>query len=150
MIKRISITATSLFFLAACTQPANNKTAESTPQADSAVTQAMQDEHTSEYSLDWAGTYEGTIPCADCPGIKTTVVLHSDNTFQYDTEYVERKVKTTDKGTFSWEKNGSIVRLKGKDTNSSFKVGENQLILLDTEENVITGALADNYILKKK
>jgi len=151
MMKILSITAASLFLFTACTETTSNKgTENSSTQTDSAATKAMQDEHTSENSLDWAGTYEGTIPCADCPGIKTTIVLNSDNTFQYDTEYLERKVKTTDKGTFTWEKNGSTVHLKGKETDNYLKVGENQLFLLDTEGNIITGTLADNYILKKK
>ena len=147
MVKLRSLTALSLFFLAACNQPASNNNAST---ADTTITQAVIDEHTAEKSLDWAGTYEGTIPCADCPGIKTTVVLNDDHTFQYDTEYLEKKVTTTDKGTFSWENNGSTVSLKGKEINSTLKVGENQLILLDTEGNVITGELADHYILKKK
>ena len=147
MIKLLGLTATSLLFLAACNQPTSNNN-ETT--ADTTITQAMIDEHTSEKSLDWSGTYEGTIPCADCPGIKTTVVLNDDHTFQYDTEYLEKNVKSTDNGTFSWENNGSTVRLKGKETNSVFKVGENQLTLLDTEGNVITGDLADHYIFKKK
>jgi len=33
---------------------------------------------------------------------------------------------------------------------SKYLVGENQLFMLDTEGNRITGGLAENYILKKK
>lgn len=151
MIKILSITAASLFLFTACTETTSNKGAENgSAQTDSATTKAMQDEHTSENSLDWAGTYEGIIPCADCTGVKTAVTLNSDKTFQYDTEYLGENLKSSDKGTFTWEKNGSTVHLKGKETDNYLKVGENQLLLLDTEGNIITGTLADNYILKKK
>ena len=29
-----------------------------------------------------AGTYEGTLPAADCPGIKTVLTLNADSTYQ--------------------------------------------------------------------
>ena len=31
--------------------------------------------HNSRNALDWAGTYEGVLPCADCPGIQTRLSL---------------------------------------------------------------------------
>ncbi len=37
-------------------------------------------------SLDWAGTYQGILPCADCPGIKTQLVLNSDMTYQAENQ----------------------------------------------------------------
>lgn len=40
-----------------------------TSEASSAV--AVDTEHTAENSLDWNGKYTGTLPCADCEGIKT-------------------------------------------------------------------------------
>ena len=30
----------------------------------------------SKTSVDWVGKYEGTLPCADCEGIKTTLTLN--------------------------------------------------------------------------
>ncbi|WP_275552723.1 copper resistance protein NlpE N-terminal domain-containing protein [Tenacibaculum piscium] len=30
------------------------------------------DEHSAEYALDYQGVYKGTLPCADCSGIKYT------------------------------------------------------------------------------
>ena len=38
-----------------------------------------------------AGTYEGTLPAADCPGIKTVLTLNADSTYQYSADYLERK-----------------------------------------------------------
>lgn len=35
----------------------------------------MPDMHTAETSLDYQGTYAGTLPAADCPGIETRLTL---------------------------------------------------------------------------
>ena len=44
------------------------------------ITEAVKKEHNSMNSLDWAGKYEGTLPCADCEGIKYIVELKKDGT----------------------------------------------------------------------
>ena len=43
---------------------------ENTPAAN-----AADDGHNAENALDYTGTYEGTIPAADCPGINVSVEL---------------------------------------------------------------------------
>ena len=110
--------------------------------------------HTSENSLDWAGTYKGTLPCADCEGIETVITLNKDETFTHKATYMGAKAgteKTTfdDKGTIMWH-DGSIVHLKGKDTDVKLKVAENKLIQLDQEGNEIDGALKEHYVLTKQ
>ncbi len=105
--------------------------------------------HTSQNSLDWQGTYEGVIPCADCPGIKTTVELKNDETFAYQATYLERDFALTDSGTFMWHNHGSIIHIQGEKTDMKFKVGENRLFQLDQNDEQITGELAEYYILTK-
>lgn len=147
-------------FLASCTKKetttettgsATDSTAVQPAAADSAThstTSALGD--TSENALDWNGTYEGTIPCADCPGIKISLTLNTDKTFTITEEYIDRKSKNEDKGSFTWDKTGSIITLKGKNAATQYKVGENVLIQLDTEGKEIDGPNKDLYILKKK
>lgn len=113
--------------------------------------QEVVDMHTSENSLDWAGTYQGVIPCADCPGIETTIVLNEDGTFTKVTVYQDKKDgKFEDKGTFTWDKTGSIVTLKVGDDATQYQVREGSLLMLDTEGKEITGELADKYYLQQK
>ena len=107
------------------------------------------DEHTSQNSLDWMGKYEATLPCADCPGIKTIIVLNDNNTFSITNEYLERDTKIEDSGEIMWHDNGSVVHLKGKETDIKLKVVENGLIHLDQEGKDITTDLADMYRFKK-
>lgn len=96
--------------------------------------------------MDWAGTYSGTIPCASCPGINTHITLNADGTFEKSEEYLEEKDGVFDtKGTFVWLADGSSVTLDEQ----VYRVGENELIMLDAAGNVVEGDLAENYILKK-
>lgn len=110
----------------------------------------INDMHNSQNSLDWAGSYKGIIPCADCPGIELEVELKSNNTYEIEQEYLERNTKIEDKGNFTWTQDGSTIHINSTKTeNYQFKVGENRLIMLDQEGNEITGNLKDKYILTK-
>lgn len=105
---------------------------------------------TSQNALDWAGTYETTVPCADCPGIKTTLTLHNNNTFRITEEYLEKNTTNQDQGTFTWNKQGNTIALHGKNVTYKYKVGENKLIQLDLKGNEITGQFQDRFIYQKK
>lgn len=109
----------------------------------------------SEVSLDWAGTYEGVLPCADCEGVETVLVIESDGSYELTSNYLTQKSDETefkDRGMIKWDESGSNVTLISTlDTERrQFKVGENQLFYLDEEGNVIEGELAENYILRKQ
>jgi uncharacterized lipoprotein NlpE involved in copper resistance len=109
------------------------------------------DEHNSRNSLDWNGIYHGTLPCADCEGIHTIIELNQDNTYKLTQEYLNKNTKTEETGNFNWSNDGGTISFKTKDNSKfSYKVGEGRLIQLDQEGKEITGALAENYILKKK
>ncbi|MCI0920121.1 copper resistance protein NlpE [Sphingobacterium rhinopitheci] len=124
----------------------SNSSSNSSSTTDSSYVDTT---HTSQNSLDWAGTYDGIVPCADCSGIKTTITLKDDDSFTYQAEYLEKNTSVQDSGKFMWHDNGSIVHLMGKDLNTKYKVGENILIQLDTEGKVIEGAIAEKYYLNK-
>jgi len=110
--------------LSACTS-LNGMVASSGP----VPTQAA-DMHTSQNSLDWAGTYEGVLPCADCPGIKTRLTLNKDGTFERMTQYLDRKVAAeTVSGSFRWQANGNAITLDEHGEGQQFRVGEGRLIL---------------------
>lgn len=111
----------------------------------------IPDAHSSKTSLDWVGTYEGILPCADCEGIKTTVTLNKDETIKVVSAYMKGKTKLVEEGQFKWTADNNALYLDTKDKNRYFyKVGENKLILLSQEGAEIEGALADKYVLIKK
>jgi uncharacterized lipoprotein NlpE involved in copper resistance len=104
----------------------------------------------SENSLDWYGTYEGVVPCADCPGIKTTLTLNENKSFKLEEEYLEKKARNEDQGTFQWDPAGSVITLNGNVAKYKYKVGENTITQLDTNGQPIDGPNKNLYIFKKK
>ena len=115
--------------------------------------QVAADTHTSETSLDWAGVYEGTMPCASCEGIETVVELKDNHTFTASYTYMggeNEDFTTTSEGEFTWDDSGQIVTLVDGDNISQFKIGENKITLLGDDGKVNTGELAEFYVLKKK
>lgn len=124
------------------------------PKPNSSATDAetqtspLPDMHTAQNALDWAGTYKGTLPCADCEGITTTLSLYEDKTYHIVRKYDQEEPGIfEEKGTFSWNETGNTIQLS-KD-GSQYFVGENTLFHLDGEGNRITGELSDHYMLKK-
>ena len=105
-------------------------------------------------TFDWEGTYSGVMPCADCSGIETKISLKMDNTYQMSWKYMEKNDEVyVNTGTFIWDSTGSMITLENLDSDkypTMYKVGENHLLQLDLSGNVITGELADKYILNKE
>jgi len=106
------------------------------------------DMHNAQNSLDWAGLYVGTLPCANCEGIQTELALNDDNTFVIKQTYLGKKQTIEDKGTIMWH-DGTIAHLKGKTVDMKLKVEENQVVFLDQDGKVIDGPLKDKYVFKK-
>lgn len=113
---------------------------------------AVIDDHNSQNSLDWAGVYKGTTPCAECDGIDTVLELNEDKTYLLTLTYLGKPKKNNElkkSGNFTWDDNGSKVILKDGDEKMQYKVGENQLLMLDKKGKMIDGKISDLYILKK-
>ncbi len=136
------------FTLMSCTNQSKKQADETTP-----INETVVDSHTSEIALDWAGVYEGTMPCADCEGIETTIELKDDHTYVAHYNYLGKSDGDnmfTNEGTFTWDILGSTITLQSENETSQYKVGENQIVLLNSDGEVNTGELADFYVLKKK
>lgn len=134
---------TCLFLIALFTSCNDTKKKES----DMPEAEIMGD--TSMTSLDWAGTYEGILPCADCEGIKTVISISEDNTYVAKEIYEGKKDSLFEsKGTFKWDENGQKITFSDS-KRAPYFVGENTLTHLDSNGNKVSGDLAERYILKK-
>jgi heat shock protein HslJ len=103
-------------------------------------------------ALDWSGTYFGTVPCADGPGILMELSLNADLTYSMTRVYQNRPGTFVNSGNFEWNDKGSEIKLKtGISDNGfqQFKVQEGTLVLLTSSGEVIEGDLADAYLLGK-
>jgi len=106
--------------------------------------------HNSRNSLDWAGVYAGVIPSASGSGIEVRITLNLDYTFEMRYRYIDRNGEFLFTGTFVWDDTGGIITLDSGNRHSYYRVGENILIMLDSEGNRIIGNLEENYILRKE
>lgn len=105
------------------------------------------DMHTSQNSLDWAGVYEGVLPCADCPGIKTRLTLNRDGSYELSTLYLDRQVAPQiARGRFSWNAGGNAIALDANGDGQRFAVGEGRLSQLNRDGSP-TGTQSPNRVL---
>lgn len=137
------------FTLVSCT----NKNKQTENEDGAPIEQSMMDAHTSQISLDWAGIYEGTMPCADCEGIEIVIELNEDLTYVVQYTYMgkpENENTFNNEGPFTWNDDGNSISLQAESEPTQYKVGENHITLLNADGEVSTGELADMYVLKKK
>ncbi len=109
-----------------------------------------ENEHDSDNYLDWSGTYQGTLPCADCPGINMTITLNQDGTYLLEQSYQGREDDPqTSEGQFVWNEAQDTVTLTNEEAPNHYFVGEDVLMKLDINGEIITGDLSASYNLYK-
>ncbi|KQY52088.1 copper resistance protein NlpE [Lysobacter sp. Root494] len=79
----------------------------------------------------FAGTFSGTLPCADCPGIDTTISLKPDGTYTVHEAYQGKPDSFDGDGTWTAEENGQRVRL---DPNS--KSEQDRLFVVKSNDEI--------------
>jgi uncharacterized lipoprotein NlpE involved in copper resistance len=116
------------------------------PAGDQAATKPA-DMHNSRNSLDWAGTYEGVLPCADCPGIKTRLTLNQDGSYELSTQYLDRQpAPQVVRGQFTWNAGGNAVALDAKGGGQQFSVGEGRLSQLNRDGTPVMASSANRVL----
>ncbi|RKS87457.1 NlpE-like protein [Orbus hercynius] len=101
-------------------------------------------------SLDWAGIYQGVLPCADCEGINTTLTLNQDGSFKLQEVYEKGKMRYIPEvtvGKIEWNKTQPVIYLQDGSEKRTFFVGEGYVTAYDMEGNPIHSQL--NYTLKQ-
>jgi heat shock protein HslJ/uncharacterized lipoprotein NlpE involved in copper resistance len=99
------------------------------PQFAGAPPTQAADIHNSRISLDWAGTYEGVLPCAHCPGIWTRLTINKDGSYRLVTQGSQNAEKSVS-GVFTWQPSGNAITLDERGGRQQFAVGEGRLTLL--------------------
>ncbi len=141
-MKFLSLTTGLLLALTACqpkpTQPTEDPadTITSAALEDSSTAQTLALGDTTQNALDWQGSYQGTLPCASCSGIETTLTLNLDNTYTlhqvYEGAETDQGREYEENGTLKFSPNGSYITLSAEGSNGStpefiYFVGEGHL-----------------------
>lgn len=149
MKKRIMFLAVAaVALMASC---GDKKTAQNEANADSI---SVADTTMSALDLTAvAGTYEGTLPAADCPGFKTVITINADSTYQMQQDAIDRKdghdeasgvleVKDDNLLVLVRPSSGDRTYIKVKDADS--------IVLTDSVGNEPEGEIAKLYVLTRK
>ena len=135
------------------------ETAPATPAADpmlegSDATAVVRHEQPDPDGFDrkaFSGTFTGTVPCADCPGIDTRLRINADGTFVLSEDYQERDADFETTGT--WTVDADARRLQfdpdtKDDADRWFEiVSNNEIRMLDAEGKPIDSELG--YSLRR-
>ncbi len=144
-MKRLSLIAAALLLAAACGRRDVPRRGEPTVAAT-----AVADSHNAANSLDCEGTYTGMFPAADAPGIAVTLTLGPDGRYTELQRFCERPGEFAYAGRYTVA--GNVLTLQpdsSKDDPSYYRVGENRLWRLDSQQQPITGPFADQYVLTR-
>ena len=99
----------------------------------------------------FAGSFKGTLPCADCPGIDTSVDLRADGTGTLSDKYRERNAETSETGTWTVEENGKRIRFDPDSKDERDRLysvdSNNQISLLGSDGQPAASGL--DYSLKR-
>jgi len=95
-----------------------------------------------------SGTYEGTLPAADGPGLQTLIAFNSDGTFHMEETFLEKDVEpriTNGK----WVLNGDIITFTAGDYKFEYKLISEKEIRWAPDGKEITGTNLNWSLLKK-
>mgnify|MGYP005749718415 FL=1 len=100
-----------------------------------------------------AGTYEGTLPAADCPGIKTVLTINADSTYLLQQDYIDREDGHDEASGVLEVLDGNVLMLvrpsSGEHTFYKVKDAES-IAMTDSLGNEAEGEIAKLYVLTKK
>ena len=101
--------------------------------------------------LSWVGHYDGMLPCGDCEGIRTLLSLYENHTYILSMKREgSNSLPSIMRGSFSWNADHTVVQLDQNAQNRRYQVLGGSARLLNKDGSLITGVLADRYILKQR
>lgn len=149
--KLIVLTVGALAVLSSCTE--KKTTANATDKDSTSVvdTTATDDNYVDLAAV--SGTYEGTLPAADCPGIKTVLTIKADSTYQLQQDYIDKKNGHDEaSGVFKVLDGKRLMLIRPSSGEQTYyKVNDNNSIVMTDSLGVEPeGETAKLYVLKKK
>lgn len=149
--KLIVLAISYLAILASCTGKKTTPNAADNDSANVVDTTASNKDNVDLTSV--AGTYEGTLPAADCPGIKTVLTINTDSTYLLKQDYIDKKDGHDEASGIFKVLDGKVLMLVRPSTGEQtfYKVkNANSIIMTDSMGVEPEGETAKLYVLKKK
>ena len=101
----------------------------------------------------YCGTYQGTLPAADCPGIKTVLTIAADSTYPLSSQYIDRQAQpVVTSGVYHLKQGGKLIELvtpsSGEKTYYKIKDAKS-IVMTDSAGVEPQGPTAKFYALKR-
>ena len=101
-------------------------------------------------ALKATGIYGGFVPCADCEGIITYLLLNPDMSYRLEETYYKKDEKVfRTNGNWKMEK-GKIILYDNNEVRLSFLTDGDKIWQLDSEGNRISGNLGNKFVLNRQ
>lgn len=108
------------------------------------------DKHVANNSLDWQGVYTGILPCKDCKGIQTLLILKNDLSYKLQSKHISNSYKINYKsGKFNWCNNEMSIEIKDSLNPLYFWITENLIIKSKSCKDIPSDDTNDSLVLKK-
>lgn len=101
----------------------------------------------------YCGTYQGTLPAADCPGIKMVLTIAADSTYTLSSQYIDRQAQpVVTSGVYHLKQGGKLIELvtpsSGEKTYYKIKDAKS-IVMTDSAGIEPQGPTAKFYVLKR-
>ena len=101
----------------------------------------------------YCGTYQGTLPAADCPGIKTVLTIAADSTYTLSSQYIDRQAQpVVTSGVYHLKQGGKLIEIvtpsSGEKTYYKIKDAKS-IVMTDSAGVEPQGPTAKFYVLKR-
>lgn len=98
----------------------------------------------------FSSTYEGIIPCPDCPGVETSIRFYNDSTISRTIYYQDKnELPQTKVGT--WKLKDSVFIAAFDREKLFYKIKDyNKLLRVGSDFKDVKGEFASDYVLNKK
>ncbi|MDD6687181.1 copper resistance protein NlpE [Sodaliphilus pleomorphus] len=101
----------------------------------------------------YCGTYQGTLPAADCPGIKTVLTIAADSTYTLSSQYIDRQAQpVVTSGVYHLKQGGKLIELvtpsSGEKTYYKIKDAKS-IVMTDSAGIEPQGPTAKFYVLTR-
>lgn len=113
---------------------------------------AQSDSLTTKSDTAYCGTYSGTLPAADCPGINAVISIRPDSTYSLSFDYIERPDAHFEESGIYHLLGDTLIQLvtPSSGAKSYYKIlSPSSIIMTDSLGIPPTGELAKMYVLKK-
>lgn len=132
MMKYTSLTLI-LFAVLSCSNPNGN---QNTGEIEEMAAKPVEFKDAVKISADVSGTYKGILPCDDCDGIETILMLEPDESYEVSKKYIGKSGGVYENiGSYEWSDDGTTLILEDIDSNKEYYTVEQDKLRLITDKS---------------